>query len=145
MMQPIVLRLQLFAGPNDRERSQVSLLWFLEALCKHNQGLLEHFPYPPLYQSGVRYKREEGTEEWQDIPNVLKTGWGDCEDLACWRVAELRRQRIKASPYARFRQINGVYHYHAMVQRYRADGSKYLEDPSRKLGMTSSKASEARA
>ncbi|HXI54636.1 MAG TPA: hypothetical protein VNO55_01150, partial [Polyangia bacterium] len=79
---------------------------------------------------------EDGTENWLDIPTIIAAGWGDCEDLACWRVAELRQQGIKASPYAKWRRINGVYHYHAMVRRFEGD-KPVLEDPSRKLGMGS--------
>jgi hypothetical protein len=136
MMQPIVFKVLLFAGPDDRARSQTSILWLLEALCKIDQGHLATHKYPPLYKAGVRYKRENGTEEWLDIPHVIAAGVGDCEDLACWRVAELRQQGIKASPYAKWRRIKGVYHYHAMVKRF-DHGKPFLEDPSRKLGMGS--------
>ena len=135
MMQPILFKVRLFAGPGDRPRSQTALLWLLEALCKVNQGHLEQKPYPPLYKAGVRYRREDGTEEWMDIPTILASGFGDCEDLACWRVAELRLQGIKASPYARFKLIEGVHHYHALVKRYGPNGRTWLEDPSKKLGM----------
>ena len=93
MMQPVLFKVKLFRDPADRARSQQALLWMLEALCKVNEGHLADRPYPPLYEAGVRYQREEGTEQWLDIPSVLEAGWGDCEDLACWRVAELRRQR----------------------------------------------------
>jgi len=68
--------------------------------------------------------------------------------LACWRVAELRAQGHRAGPYVRFRQIDGVFHYHALVMRYRPMVERFeagmaerlvplgLEDPSRRLGMT---------
>jgi hypothetical protein len=135
MMQPILFKVRLFTGPGDRPRSQTALLWLLEALCKVNQGHLEEKAYPALYRSGVRYRREDGTEEWLDIPTILAVGFGDCEDLACWRVAELRLAGVKASPYARFRLIKGVHHYHALVKRYGPRGRTWLEDPSRKLGM----------
>lgn len=135
MMQPILFKVRLFTGPGDRPRSQTALLWLLEALCKVNQGHLEQKPYPPLYKAGVRYRREDGTEEWMDIPSILASGFGDCEDLACWRVAELRTQGVKASPYARFKLIEGVHHYHALVKRYGPNGRTWLEDPSKKLGM----------
>lgn len=155
MMRPVVFKVQLFRDDADRERSQEALLWMLEALCKVNEGHLADRPYPPLYESGVRYQREEGTEEWLDIPNILAAGWGDCEDLACWRVAELRRQGLRAGPYVRFRQIDGVFHYHALVMRYRpvltrtAAGlaerlePERLEDPSKRLGMVPASAAEA--
>jgi hypothetical protein len=147
MMQPIVFKVKLFRDDADRPRSQQALLWMLEALCKINEGHLAERPYPPLYQSGVRYQRENGTEEWLDIPSIIEAGWGDCEDLACWRVAELRRQGHRAGPYVRFRQIDGVFHYHALVMRYRPVMQRSeaglierlvpvaKEDPSRRLGM----------
>ena len=147
MMQPVVFKVQLFRDGDDRPRSQQALLWMLEALCKINEGHLADRPYPPLYESGVRYQREPGTEEWLDIPSIIETGCGDCEDLACWLVAEKRLKGQHAGPYVRYRNHNGVFHYHALVMNYRrvldqtADGvvERYLpagiEDPSRKLGM----------
>src|SRR5262249_57229573 len=34
MMQPVVFDVKLFTGPGDLERSEVALLWMLEALCQ---------------------------------------------------------------------------------------------------------------
>jgi hypothetical protein len=148
MMQPVLFKVQLFRDTDDRPRSQEALLWMLEALCKINEGHLAQKPYPPLYESGVRYAREPGTERWLDIPSILDAGVGDCEDLACWRVAELRRQGVHAGPYVRYRSRNGVFHYHALVMHYRRAYRRgrtgglierwvpaKIEDPSRKLGM----------
>jgi len=109
MSMTITLKPALFRGDWDQARSQYSLLWFLEAMCRVNQSHIRQFrhlaekgikqPYPRLYKSGVHYERERGTEEWLDIPNILAGGsyagvypgpWDDCEGLACWRVAELR-------------------------------------------------------
>src|SRR5262249_45709634 len=114
-------------------------------------------PPPPLYESGVRYQREVGTENWTDVARTLELGYGDCEDLACWRVAELRLQGHTVGPYIRFRRVNGVYHFHALVMHYepieQADeegddegvlvasdaGRRFrpvrIEDPSLRLGM----------
>ena len=152
MMQPVLFRVKLFRGAGDFERSKTALLWMLEALCQINEGHLEQFPYPRLYQAGVRYQREVNTEEWLDIPSVIEAGWGDCEDLACWRVAELRRQGVTASPYVKFRRVDGVYHFHALVGIYEERPQTTLEnreagivlpetrlvriqDPSLRLGM----------
>jgi hypothetical protein len=58
----------------------------------------------------------------------------NCEDLACWRTAELREQPkpVKAKPFAKWRQKpDGAYAYHALVLL--PDGR--LEDPSLVLGM----------
>jgi hypothetical protein len=147
MMQPVLFKVKLFRDEADQPRSQQALLWMLEALCKINEGHLEQRRYPPLYEAGVRYEREQGTEEWLDIPSVIDAGWGDCEDLACWRVAELRKQGVRAGPYVRYRLVDGVFHYHALVQLYRPQLVREggclverlvpagLDDPSRKLGM----------
>jgi len=148
MMQPVTFKVKLFRDQADRARSQEALLWMLEALCKINEGHLAQKPYPPLHESGVRYQREVGTEEWLDVPSIIEAGWGDCEDLACWRVAELRRKGVRAAPYVRFREIDGFFHYHALVALYRPalrpggrrTGAEKLvrvglDDPSRKLGM----------
>ena len=87
-----------------------------------------------LYDSGVRYMEEPpGQEDWQDIPTCLKMRAGDCEDLAWWRVAELRvRYGIQAQPtFKCMQRPNGGMLYHIQVQL--PDGRK--EDPSRVLGM----------
>jgi hypothetical protein len=127
---------------DERQRSQSALLWMLEALCKVDQGELEFhrkrkgkYP-PPLYASGIRYQRENGTENWQDVYRNFELMSGDCEDLACHRVAELRcvygRQ---AAPFVKYRRgDDGAFHYHALVAVKGPDGWR-LEDPSFKLGM----------
>lgn len=88
---------------------------------------------PWLYYSGVRYQAEApGKEQWLTIPIVLAQGFADCEDLACWRVAELivrRGERAKAIWSGR--EKNGRRLYHIRVQR--ADWR--VEDPSLILGM----------
>jgi hypothetical protein len=100
----------MFRGDWDQIWSQMRMLWLMEGLCRVNQthirqfnefkkrGLVE-FGYPPVYNSGLHYETEKGTEIWPDIPSLLMGTmgkgvypgpWGDCEDLACYRVAELR-------------------------------------------------------
>lgn len=87
---------------------------------------------PPLYESGVVYRREPpGEERWSPPSAVLARGYGDCEDLASWRAAELRV--TGEDPGARARVVrSGPRTWHAIVER--ADGS--IEDPSRVLGMS---------
>lgn len=152
-MQPIVFKVALFRGDFNQARSQYSLLWMLESLVRINQSHIRQFrglakegkvpgPYPSIYRSGVHYEPEAGTEEWLDIPTILSvTGgtfpgpWGDCEDLACWRAAELREdlhRPVKAKPFAKWKKKgDGAYAYHALVLL--PDGR--LEDPSLCLGM----------
>lgn len=82
---------------------------------------------PPLYRAGVHYKRER-PDRWDTCDLVLERGWGDCEDLAAWRAAELRQMGENA--YADVVHVSAR-QWHAIVVR--ADGSR--EDPSRRLGM----------
>lgn len=92
---------------------------------------------PELYKSGCKYIREkEGEEVWPTIGEIIKEGGGDCEDLACWRVAELRSLGVNARPAWRHRRvrfpsgIEGIL-YHILVYT-----PKGFEDPSKLLGMS---------
>jgi hypothetical protein len=89
---------------------------------------------PWLYQSGVRYERER-YERWRSIPVCLAELAGDCEDLACWRAAEivLREGDSQARPIwtKRYSPKRNGWLYHIVVRR----GDGRLEDPSRLLGM----------
>jgi hypothetical protein len=117
------------------EHTKIGVLETLvEALVAANMAFLEAFPRTPLlYESGVRYLEEpRGRDDWQDIPETLaRDKTGDCEDLAAWRIAELRFRGEAANPAIRASLIRGVLTYHVRVRR--SDGS--IEDPSRKLGM----------
>lgn len=85
---------------------------------------------PPLYRSGVRYRRERGTEDWLTPRQVAAVGAGDCEDLAAWRVGELRATGTDPDARVIVRQT-GPRTLHALVAR----GDGRLEDPSAVLGM----------
>lgn len=106
----------------------------LEATVVIDQMFLKNYRVPPLYMCGVRYRPEPdtGVEEFATIPVVLERKWGDCDDLACWRVAELREQGEKAKIRITWkRQPSGLWLYHVVVRR----GNGSVEDPSAKLGM----------
>lgn len=120
-----------YVGDPAGEALYLFALW---GLCFWNMGA-GGLPRVPLYQSGVRYQRERPRrpglpepQEWLDALSVYRKRHGDCEDLTAWRVAELRKRGIAASPLIELR--NGGY-YHALVQL--PDGTK--EDPSKRLGM----------
>lgn len=132
-MGPITFDLKLFISNNQQEirRSRKSLLWLMEALVQHNLNWIRTYAAPALYNSGVIYVREKGTEIWQDIPTILEHGKGDCEDLASWRVAELQAAGIAARPYIKWRKTGDHYTYHALVW---LPGDR-IEDPSIALGM----------
>ena len=146
-MRPIFFKLQLFVeqDQDDLEASRLKLVALAQALCKVNEIHLLYFPNTPkLYESGVRYHDEGDVEIWPDIPTILETGWGDCEDLACYRVAELRAQGVKADPLIRWRKEKNRFVYHMLVllpdnvstrYSYKNDGGRWVEDPSKLLGM----------
>ena len=133
------------SSEQDFEDSKLKLLVLFKALVKVNQIYLASHPDTiQLYDSDVVYQPEFGTEEWQDIPTTLERGFGDCEDLAAYRVAELRNQGIKANPHIRWRMVDGSYRFHALVKwpdtHEWKSGRRVLvkgrvEDPSLRLGM----------
>lgn len=92
-------------------------------------GSVDGAPFPRLYESGARY-RTEPREVWRHAQDVVSEGWGDCEDLAAYRAAELRvsgeDEGARVKTYK-----TGPRRYHAIVER--GDGT--LEDPSAALGM----------
>lgn len=137
-------------------------------------------PYPPLYKSGVEYRPEpwvgfyvldqDGEQHWQkgldefaNVRTIYARGWGDCDDLCGWRIAELLEQGREASPriYWRYfvpdedapngrRQVNKrqallakksgvelITIMHCEVRFAPRPGEKHgrIEDPSRFLGL----------
>jgi len=93
-------------------------------------------PVPDIYKAGVRYQNEpdNGEEEFADIPTVLSRGWGDCDDLAPWAVAQYRLRGEKATIRMTWKTLSsGGRLFHVQVRR--GDGS--IEDPSALLGMGS--------
>jgi hypothetical protein len=69
---------------------------------------------PPLYQAGVVFQYEQdhgsGEEEFATPPDVYARGWGDCDDLVVYRLAELladelQHQRFFSAPEERQRTI----------------------------------------
>jgi len=103
----------------------------LAATVQLNAAYLRAHPETPwLYASGVRYRVEppEIREEFACIPIVLGRLWGDCDDLASWRAAELQ-VRSGMDARAVICQV-GPRQWHCLV---RAQGRH--EDPSKILGM----------
>lgn len=137
-------------------RLGIVLMPILESLVKANQLYLRTHHVPKLYESGVRYENEPFTkdpslpklEEFALIPAIINRGWGDCDDLAPWRVAELREQGEKAKIRVSWKKYKGGKLFHITVRRGRnavdpktgrrlvgPDGKPLIEDPSRILGM----------
>jgi len=106
-------------------------------------------PIPPLYASGVRYREDPaGEENWRDCYGVLALGFGDCDNLVIWRVAELNEAGIAAEPVIKWQHLTreqsiavgypaewvseeGLWIVHCSVQM--PDGT--IEDVSKNLGM----------
>ena len=169
--------------PQLKDADQVASVarYFLRGVILANRLLIRAGLVPPLYKSGVRYRPEpwpstcekcgaknaphcnrcercnsnklERVEEFADALTVLGRGWGDCDDLAPWRAAELQEQgdakadckiswkvrcrncafrvvdRTKPCPRCRSMRRFRVFH----VTTRRGDGR--VEDPSQYLGM----------
>lgn len=92
-----------------------------------NRFILSRTQLPALFDAGVRYKAETSRpEHWRTADQIFGKGYGDCEDLAAWRAAELQL-RGEAARVVVYR--TGPKRFHAVVRR--GDGS--IEDPSKIL------------
>ncbi len=142
--------------PAARARSEKQVLVLLEALCLLNQFYLADHPETPLlydlYREGkIKYKLpnqldgDHGQfmgETFRDIPRIIENGGGDCDNIASWRVAELRHLGIAAQPYITNRpRPGGGTIYHVIVQW--PDGSS--EDPCLLIGMAPERTAEIEA
>jgi hypothetical protein len=140
----------VFAGfpALDHGEKMAVMVALSEPLILANRILLRNDPrLPSLYASGVVYQAEHidpptceaaeracfFTDDWLDLVRAIQRGSADCEDLVCWRVAELREREHEAgaAPLVRHYEAGGTSYFHFLVRR--ADGS--IEDPSRALGM----------
>ncbi len=172
-MMPITFRVAMLEGvPGEiegentvlgpRERAGL-LMHMLNALAEIDDAWLEAHPDTPrLYDSGVRYSHEKlqaeyakGNMDWLDIPTVLSGAAADCEDLASYRAAELRKNGIDARAVLKWHiQASGAALYHVIVLRTSIDRdlppglpnkrflrplndstTEWIEDPSAVLGM----------
>jgi hypothetical protein len=124
----------------DPEAIAVVARYFLSGVIEANRLLIRAGLIPSLYTSGVRYRPEpwgKGIEEFADAVTVLKRGWGDCDDLAPWRTAELREAGdaaagLKISWKTRIGKDGKPFRGFHVVTRH---GDGRVEDPSRYLGM----------
>lgn len=113
----------------------------LEAVILANQLYLRLHQVPALYESGIRYEEEPAGQPYEDfsaVPVVLARGWGDCDDLVSWRIAELRNggENAKVRLKWAYDPIRGARMYHVLVRR----SNGQVEDPSKRLGMGNHKA-----
>jgi hypothetical protein len=149
VMESLVQRNQAYlkARPNTPRLYQSGVVYKLPAQMDGEVpevSLLKQFLSP----SGLRDNRVLdvldkiqavlGGERFRDIGRIIENGGGDCDNVACWRAAELRQAGIKARPYmtSRIRPDGGTT-YHALVLWPPIPGANYVtsEDPSLLLGM----------
>jgi hypothetical protein len=79
--------------------------------------------------AGVVYKLEPaGEEDWKLPHNVIKDGWGDCEDIAGWRAGGLRATGEDPDATVKVAKT-GKNKLHAIVMR--GDGT--TEDPCKEM------------
>jgi len=106
----------------------------LELSTLANQGLASRGQLPSIFEAlkkkAFRWKPENFSdgEHFDLAPTVLARGWGDCDDIAPWLCAELRRQGHECRPIA---YKSGDQTWHAVVEM--ADGT--ILDPSQWAGM----------
>lgn len=138
--------------PKVRERSELQVLVLLEALTLLDQLYLNEHPETPLlydqYRQGkIKYKLPAQLdvdktafqgETFRDIPRIMENGGGDCDNIASWRVAELRQLGIAARPYITNRRDGDRTIYHVIVLW--PDGSS--EDPCLLIGMAPDRLTE---
>jgi hypothetical protein len=117
----------------------------LEAVIVTNQIYLRLHKVPNIYESGIRYEEEPAGQPYEDfaaVPVILARGWADCDDLVCWRIAELRNvgENAKVRLKWQFDPLRNTRMYHVLVRR--ANGQ--VEDPSLRFGMGSHEAARAK-
>ena len=128
-----VIRVRIVATVGRGESRRESLQALADCVHRLNVDFLRAHPdFPRLFDSGVRYDREPTSvrEEFCTIPVVYDQGWGDCDDIAPWRSAELVVRRgiharplvVRSSPRA----------WHVIVETPHG-----REDPCIRLGMGS--------
>lgn len=77
--------------PNDAECCELVLDALVEVARKIIRAL--DLPLHPQDCRGIRYRLEPpGEEDWKLPHNVIRDGWGDCEDLALWDCAGYREE-----------------------------------------------------
>jgi len=122
---------------DERELAK-SFAALIEAQAEANRFLMLKMQVPRLYSSGTRFQNEPWAGRFENIASVavvLQRGWGDCDDLVAWRIAELRNDGIKATARIYWREHptprGPMRLYHVQVRH--PDGE--IEDPSRLIGM----------
>lgn len=94
------------------------------------------YSLPPLYRSGIKWKRSPSAKSWEDFAlplTIYERRWGDCDNLVVYRCSELCANGTPALPKIYWRINDGkVKIFHAEVRILKTG---LVEDPSRLLGM----------
>lgn len=103
-------------------------------------GELRRTPLPPFHDCKIRYRPEPAdslAEEWVDPYTVLERGYGDCDDLVIWRLAEILnengyrpdqgRDALPAWPLVA--RIVGTGKYHVAIRHKNGK----VEDPAKEM------------
>jgi len=104
-----------------------------------NKLEIARFKLPPLYASGIVYRFQGESDDWQDACRMLQTMAASCNSLAAYRVAELQLDGEAARPWIRTqttRRPDGsiLDVFHVIVKRPLPPPHDW-EDPSITLGM----------
>ncbi len=111
-MRDVTFCTDSFGDPRTTAHSERVLACLLWALVFADEAFLMNAKnFPALYNSGVRWKREEptgksvcegglGQEQFLGARQVFNQRHADCEDLASWRVAEARLGRVNLADRA---------------------------------------------
>ena len=121
-------------APRGRGETLRALAALLEALTQIDEGQVDELP--PLLESGVRYVFDGSRDDcgsqrdkWRDARTVYRLRAGDCEDVATWLAAELRRRGDTGARAVPFYVSGRLVHVVVVA----GDGS--IMDPSIALGM----------
>lgn len=110
----------------------------LEAVTRLDESLIRSGQSPTateLVAKGARWRPENmGDEHFDHGATIAQRGWGDCDDWAPLRAAELRA--TGQDPGATARVVpSGPSTYHAMVQRSSGELERGTDDISARAGM----------
>ena len=77
-----------------RQELEATLQMYLHMLTQANALCMARRRFVPVYDAGWKLRHDFG--KWQDVAQVLATGYASLHDVAAWRAAELRKQGIAA-------------------------------------------------
>lgn len=117
--------------PIDKQNGPLAVKELLDTVSRIAARELLVHPLPPLYSTGIRYEEEPNAgqfEQWKCPIQTFEDGWGDCDDLVIYRLAELLAAGERASSQCMYETRQGRMTGRMHVRVRRADGS--TEDPS---------------